>query len=211
MQTNSYNDLLEKINSLNKTIGDCNNILISDQPIDFVYENANFLTKSFLVNLCGYLETYLKDVLEILIIEYNNRLNQQKVPYNLVRWNIEQKSNSKSRVSSLLDDKHCRDENIELKLKKKDLDSFISGNPFRTRELFKMFGVDLEKNLTFNSMKELIKTIVEKRNNILHHNDDASDIGNQDILKYIEEFIIYSKIIDDEILKITNPTKCSKQ
>ena len=68
MQTNSYNDLIDKINSLNKTIEDCNNILISDQPIDFIYENANFLTKSFLVNLCGYLETYLKDVLELLII-----------------------------------------------------------------------------------------------------------------------------------------------
>ena len=203
MQTNSYNNLVEKITSLNKTIEDCNHILISDQPIDFVYENANFLTKSFLVNLCGYLETYLKDALEILIIEYDRRLNQQKIPYNLVRWSIEQKSNSKSKVNSLLEDKHCRNENIELKLKKKDLDSFISGNPFRTKELFKMFGVDLEKNLIFNEMKDLIKTIVEKRNNILHHNDDASDIGNQDIMKYATEFINYSKIIDDEILKIT--------
>ena len=67
-----------------------------------------------------------------------------------------------------------------------------------------MFGIDLEKNIKFNSIKELIKTIVEKRNNILHHNDNASDIGNQDILKYIGEFIEYSKIIDEEILKITN-------
>ena len=109
MQTNSFNDLIDKINSLNKTIEDCNNILISDQPIDFIYENANFLTKSFLVNLCGYLETYLKDVLELLIIEYKNRLSQQSIPYNLIRWNIEQKSNSKSKVNSLLEDKHCRE------------------------------------------------------------------------------------------------------
>ncbi|MCD8406287.1 hypothetical protein LNI88_11580 [Tenacibaculum dicentrarchi] len=209
MVTKAFHNYQEKLSDLRNTINDCNSIIISDNPTGFVYDNANFLTKSFLITLCGYLESYLKDVLEVLIIDYNDRIKNENYPYNLIRWSIENKDKSDSKVQTLLDKKKTRFEKLEIKLKKKDLDSFISGNPFRTNELFKMFGFELDKNVKFIESKEKINLIVIKRNNILHHNDSASDISNSDILSYIEEIEKYSKNIDEQIeSKIINRTHC---
>lgn len=209
MVTKAFHNYQEKLSDLKNTIIDCNNIIISDNPTGFVYDNANFLTKSFLITLCGYLESYLKDALEILIIDYNDRIKNENYPYNLIRWSIENKDKSDSKVQTLLEKKKTRFENLEIKLKKKDLDSFISGNPFRTNELFKMFGFELDKNEKFIESKEKINIIVIKRNNILHHNDSASDISNSDILSYIEEIENYSKNIDEQIeSKIINKIHC---
>ena len=209
MVTKAFHNYKEKLSDLKNTIIDCNNIIISDNPTGFVYDNANFLTKSFLITLCGYLESYLKDALEILILDYNDRIKNENYPYNLIRWSIENKDKSDSKVQTLLEKKKTRFENLEIKLKKKDLDSFISGNPFRTNELFKMFGFELDKNEKFIEYKEKINLIVIKRNNILHHNDNASDISNSDILSYIEEIENYSKNIDEQIeSKIINKIHC---
>lgn len=207
--TKALNNFNSKIEDLIITVQECDSILISDQPIGFIESNTNFLTKSFLISLCGYLETYLKDVLEILLLDYQERIASYELPYNLIRWNIEQKPNSSAKVSSLLEKKMCRSEIVELRIKKKDLDGFISGNPFRTRELFEMFGFNLDSTEFFNSNKELINTVITKRNNILHHNDEASDLSNSDVLGHIEIIKNYASEIDKLIEpKITNRQHC---
>lgn len=209
MVTKAFFDYNKKLEDLEMTINDCNSVLISDSPSSFVYDNANFLTKSFLISLCGYLETYLKDVLEILILDYNERISREPFPYNLIRWTIETKDKSDSKVQALLEKKKTRFENLKIKLKKKDLDPFISGSPFRTRDLFEMFGINLDEAEDFNNRKETINHIVLKRNNILHHNDDASDISNTDVLQFLAEVKNYSKKLDELIEpKITNRQHC---
>jgi hypothetical protein len=209
METKAFFDYNKKLEDLERTINDCNSVLISDTPSSFVYDNANFLTKSFLIALCGYLETYLKDVLEILIIDYNERISRENFPYNLIRWTIENKEKPDSKVQALLERKKSRFEHFQVKLKKKDLDPFISGNPYRTKDLFEMFGFDLDEEYDFNSRKETINHIVLKRNNILHHNDDASDISNTDVLQFIIEIRDYSKKLDELIEpRIKNRQHC---
>ncbi len=207
--TKAFENFEDKLNSLKKTIEDCDSILISDEPVEFIYNHANFLTKSFLINLCGYLETYLKDVLEILLLDYNELISNKNIPQNLVRWSLEKKIKSSTKVSSLLEDKHCRFGDLSIKIKKKDLDAFISGNPFRTQQLFVMFGIDLSKCEYFRLNKDLINSIIVKRNNVLHHNDGASDLSNSDIISQVEEVRKYALEIDKIIEeKITNRQHC---
>lgn len=209
MVTKALHNFEQKLKELEITVNQCESILVSDNPIKFISDHANFLTKSFLISFCGHLETYLKDVLEILLIDYNDRIKNESFPHNLIRWSIESKSTSSSKVMSLLEEKSKRFENLEIKLKKKDLDSFISGNPHRTKSLFEMFGVDLSKDEYYNSSKEIIQSIITKRNNVLHHNDQASDLTNIDILGYILEINTYAKAIDKIIEpKITNRSHC---
>jgi hypothetical protein len=53
----------------------------------------------------------------------------------------------------------------------------------------------------FNSQKEEINSIVVKRNKILHHNDEASDVSNKDLIDNIIAIKNYIINIDDIICK----------
>lgn len=44
--------------------------------------------------------------------------------------------------------------------------------------------------------KNLVGMIVNKRNNIIHHNDDASDISFSDLLSHIDVFLAYMVSIE---------------
>lgn len=167
-------------------------ILDSD---DFFSNHANFFTKSFIVTMCAYLESYLKDALMIVIVEMNNRLDKNRIPYNLVQWSIS--SDKRELKNSELN------KNFSINIKNKELDEFISGNPYRTESLFKNFGIDLGGDTTFQGQKDKLNTIVGKRNSIIHHNDEASDITFLDIVGYIDFSIDYIKNIDRLIVHHT--------
>jgi len=199
--TKAFENFEDKLNDLEITIKECETILVSENPVDFVYNHANFLTKSFLISLCGYLETYLKDALEILLLDYGDIITNSKIPQNLVRWSLEKKPKTSTKVSSLLEKKHCTFDNLSIKLKKEDLDTFISGHPYRTEKLLEMFGINLKKCEYFELNKDLVRTIVDKRNNVLHHNDDASDLSNLDVLTQLREIKAYALEIDKIVEK----------
>ena len=174
-----------QLESLKTIIEIANSKIISEPPDEFIYKNTNFFTKSFLVIMCAYLESYLKDALMVIIDEVNLKLATSKLPYNLVKWNFN--------IDKELKDGELKFEELKLGIKKKELDDFISGNPFRTKDLFKKFGIELDKDDVFNTCKEEINSIVIKRNKILHHNDEASDVSNKDLvdnIKALKEYII---------------------
>lgn len=167
-------------------------ILDSDS---FFSNHANFFTKSFIVTMCAYLESYLKDALMIVIVEMNNRLDKNRIPYNLVQWSIS--SDKRELKNSELN------KNFSINIKKKELDEFISGNPYRTESLFKNFGIDLGGDTTFQGQKDKLNAIVGKRNSIIHHNDEASDITFLDIVGHIDFSIEYIENIDRLIVHHT--------
>ena len=163
-----------------------------DSPDKLMLENANFFSKSFFIMKCAYLESYLKDSLMVLVDEANFKLAKSKLAHNLVKWSFN--------VEKLLKDDDCRFEDFRLKVERKNIDDQISGNPFRTKNLFKTFGIELDKNSAFNSQIERVNSIVVKRNKILHHNDDASDVSLNDILENIEFIKNYIEVIDQVIV-----------
>lgn len=214
--TRAYFDFRERLDELSEKVEYCRMLLLhedeyfTEPPLhdntNFIRDNTNFLTKSFLITLCSYLEVYCKDVLEILLNDYDSIIRAHKLPHNLILWSLNEKKKADSKVNALLDKRHFKFEDLKIKLKRDDLDAFISGSPERTNNLFKMFGIQLDKECqSFKEFKDQIRSVVMTRNRILHHNDNASNVSNSDVLGYIDLFMEYALGIDKIIEpKITN-------
>lgn len=181
------------LEDLEKVVKNVNNKVLSNSSDPFFINNLNFLTKSFLVTICAYLESFIKDITYSTIEDYNDWLKGLGIPINLTKWSFNPKKQ--------IDDEHLKFAELTLNIKKKDLDDYVSSNPFKTIKLFKQIGIDLEKNEIFNDLKKIINSIVTKRNNVIHYNDDASDITLSDILDYIGVVQKYIELIDLEIQK----------
>lgn len=169
--------------------------IIRSEPDLFFKENINFFAKSFLVSICVYLESYLKDIAFSHINSVNEKLSIAAVPNNLIHWHIIHPKD--------IDKKDFRFENLRISIKKKDLDEYISGNPDRTAILFKRIGIDITVIEGFSGRRELIHSIVGKRNNVVHHNDDANDVSKVDLILYISTFIEYMELIT-QLIKTEN-------
>ncbi|MDM8567321.1 HEPN domain-containing protein [Candidatus Halobeggiatoa sp. HSG11] len=184
-------DYNEKFTELEEIVKDVNRKILADSSEEFFINNLNFLTKSFLVTICSYLESFIKDISYSTIQIYNDRLNGLGIPTNLTKWSFNLKSKTDNKQLDFME--------LTFSIKKKDLDEHISARPYRTVNLFKRIGIDLENNEQFNDLKTVINIIVIKRNNIIHYNDNASDITLSDILDYIKTVQKYMVIIDSEI------------
>jgi hypothetical protein len=111
----------------------------------------------------------------------------------LIKWSLKKD----------LKENELKFEDFNLDIKREKLDDFISGNPFKTENLFKNLGMNLGENSIFREQKDKLNTIISKRNNIIHHNDEASDISLKDISEHIEFFVSYIENIDSLIVQHT--------
>lgn len=194
MNNTQHKDIyITQLDKLREIIETANQRIVSDTPDEYFQNNVNFFTKSFLVVMCAYLEAYLKDALMVIIEETNAKLTHVKLPHNLIKWSLNIKMEFK--------ENDLKYEDFKIAIKKKELDDFISGNPYRTKDLFKKFGIDLDKDEEFKTHKDLINSIVVKRNKIVHYNDDASDVSNSDLQNNIEAISSYITNIDKVICK----------
>lgn len=125
-----------------------------------------------------------------MALEHVDRIKQQiiqaNVPHNIVIWSLDTK----------VQDKDLAYKQFNLPLSKKDVDDELSGNPFKTAKLFCYIGIDLESNEAFKRNRELVNAVVAKRNNIIHHNDAATDTSLGDLIGHINVFIEYAKAIE---------------
>ncbi|WP_225548223.1 HEPN domain-containing protein [Chromobacterium violaceum] len=151
----------------------------------FFEKNVNFFVKSYLVNICTYLESFLQDLALNLSNSICYRIRDAGVPHNFILW----------RVLGDVKEKEQKFSNFSIEITKKDISNELSANPYKTIKLFKCLGVNLLSCDDFTNNKELVNSIVNKRNNIVHHNDQASDISFDDIIKYVDIFINYMKAI----------------
>lgn len=195
MVTNSqyvekYHSLLDDL----KSFSEKTNLKLSlDTPENYFVDNANFFTKSLMVLICAYLESYIKDISMHTIRHYNSILDSNPIPENIIKWGLQSNREFKEK------DYVFRE--LKIKLKRKDIDEHISGSPFRTISLFKKLGIELNKCDDFKLAKDKVKMIVIKRNKIIHHNDNASDVSLNDInqnIDFIKEYIV---TLDKEVMK----------
>lgn len=185
-----------QLTKLEEIVDKTNANSVAEEPDPYFEENINFFTKSFLVNVCAYLESFIKDITYSYIEHISDKINSMGIPHNIIFWDLN--------YDKELKEKSLNFRNYKMRIKKKDLDNHISGSPFRTVKLFRNIGIDLDSNIEFNSFKDKINMIVVKRNKILHHNDEASDISFSDIKNYINEITNYMKILDNSIEKNKN-------
>ncbi len=190
-----FRGLFEKyeglLNALKEIIKQSRNRVLDEEPDEIFSNNINFFVKLYLVNICTYLEAYLQDIAFEHSTRISNRLKEASVAHNFLYW----------RITKDVKEKNLSFKNAEYKVSKKEISDYISGNPYKTIKAFRLIGIDLKSNKEFDKHKELINSIVIKRNNIIHHNDDASDISFSDLLINIEVFLEYMASIEEVVSK----------
>lgn len=189
----TYFTMLDDLKKLND---ETNIKALSEETDSFISSNINFFTKSFMITLCAYLESYLKDISMEIINAMNLRLTVAKLPHNLVKWSI-----LKKKELTDLSDTELKFEQLTIKITKEELDDFISGMPYRTENLFKKFGIKLFEDEIYKNQKEKIISIVVKRNKILHYNDNASDLSFTDVSNNIEYVTKYIENLDKIVIE----------
>lgn len=186
-----YRVLYEKYEKLLKTLKEIieqsEARVINEEPDIIFSNNVNFFVKSYLINICTYLEAYLQDVAFEHSHRVSERLRQAKIPHNFLYGKLVK--DVKEKELGYVDAAYV--------YSKKELSEIISGNPFKTINAFRLIGIDLSFSEKFLEHKNLVGTIVNKRNNIIHHNDEASDISFSDLLVHIDVFLEYMLSIED--------------
>lgn len=167
--------------ALQKVIQISGERVIQPEPDELFIENINLFIKAYLVSICTHLESYLQELAFNHATQINNRIQLAKIPTNFATWRI----TPKYKPADL------KYEILNLEVSKKDVSENISGNPYRTIALFRLLGIQIENDADFQSKRSIVNSIVEKRNNIIHHNDNANDITFNDLISYIENVIIY--------------------
>lgn len=153
---------------------------------DFFNKNLNFFVKSYLITVCTYLEAYLSEAASWHCERINNKLKAACLPHNFLLWRVKKDFKSQELKYS----------NADLQVDKSEISDGLSGNPYKTIKAFSYLGVDLNSSPEFNAYKDVVNTIVIKRNNIIHHNDNANDISLSDIKGYVDIFITYMGVVD---------------
>ena len=185
-----YSALYEKyealLGTLKKIIEQSQARVLCDEPDTIFSDNVNFFVKSYLINICTYLEAYLQDIAFEYSRKVTERLKQAKIPHNFLY----------AKLAKDVKEKELEYADASYNYSKKDLSDIISGNPFKTINAFRLIGIDLSSSEKFVEHKNLVGTIVNKRNNIIHHNDEASDISFSDLLVHIDVFLEYMHAIE---------------
>lgn len=175
--------------SLKQVIDSSEQRVLADDPDLLFIDNVNFFVKSYLISVCSYLEAFLQDIAFKHSQAISNRVISARIPHNFLHW----------RLDTGIKEKNLNYNDVSLPVTKKDIGNEISANPYRTLKLFQLLGIDLAKKEKFEHNKDLINTIVTKRNNIVHHNDTAADVSFGDLKAYISVIVPYMSAVKEAV------------
>ena len=192
MNTAIYNTYIEQFTNLKDLIIETNKRVVNNPEDDYITSSINFFSKSFLVMACAYLEAYLKDVAIAIVVEVDTVLSNNPISSNLIQWSV---------LKDKFKESGGEVNNFQLSIDAKVIDNEISGNVGKTISLFSKLGVNLLSSDQFNDNKDIISSIVIKRNDVVHHNDDVGDLSFLDIVGRVDYLMLYIKAIDDVVIE----------
>ncbi|MBA3623392.1 MAG: hypothetical protein H0W48_02800 [Methylibium sp.] len=162
--------------------------VISESDHALLVTNINFFTKSFLISTCAHLEMCVKEIVFTLAADLDERLSLASVPTSIIEWRYSQKKKS--------DAANSQTQRLGIGMTRKEVDDLVSGNVYRTKDALALVGVDLAVDKAkWEAWNDLIQSMVTRRNNIVHHNDAASDLSLGDIRQYVTSTIVYIDFI----------------
>ena len=98
-------------------------------------------------------------------------------------------------VPAEVKEKEFKFEKFIIDVTREKIEEDASGNFYKTIRLFRSIGVDLLASGQLQEHKDFVAAAVSKRNNIVHHNDDAGDMSFLDVSDWIGRFKVYSTVI----------------
>lgn len=160
--------------------------LLFEPPDELFFNHQNVFIKAYLVSACSILEAFIQDLAYEYLKTIQMRVEETNLPHNVILW-----STSIGKDDEKLK-KRQKFEPFKITKNKKSISDMVSGNYHKTMETFKVIGIDLSCDVSVSNHKDFISTTIDKRNQIVHHNDDASDLSLTDIATTIEHFKEYA-------------------
>lgn len=184
----AYKDGLTKLNSI---VLKTEKAIISENDRDLLFsQNVNFFAKSFLISICAHLEMCVKEIVFSVATELDKRLSIASIPATIIEWRYGQRKKGDIPGQQIPP--------AGIGMTRKEVDDLVSGNVYKTKDALALVGVEITADkLTWDTWKEQIQSMVTRRNNIVHHNDSASDLSLGDIRQYISLTIDYIEFITD--------------
>lgn len=182
LDTSSLASFQQQFDDLKEVVKESNRRIVAVDPDDLFSEYANVFIKSYIVSACSILEAFIQELALSYITTVGKNLDSANVPHNLLVWSVKREEKLKNSDFSA----------FSLNIKRNDISEMISGNFFKTVKAFEKLGIDLLSDVEFKGFKDFVATTVDKRNQIVHHNDDASDMSMLDVLHIIDQFSKYS-------------------
>ncbi len=185
-----------QFDDLISVVDESNNRVISDPGDKLFKDYLNVFTKSYVVVACSILEAFIQDLAFAYVDEIDSKLQLSNIPRNLVVFSVQRDAKNPD----------FRFEPFSTGISKTVISDLVSGNFYKTINVFRKIGIQLENINEFINFKDFISSTVEKRNNIVHHNHDASDISLADVINILEKFkeyieIMYNIVICDQHIR----------
>ncbi|KAB8052209.1 hypothetical protein GCN78_10350 [Janthinobacterium rivuli] len=165
--------------------------VVSTPPDNFFIDNMNFFVKAYLINMCTYMESYLQEICLQHSKKITDRVLSANIPHNFLHWKFATKKHK---------EKDFEFSPINIVIEKREISDELSANVYKTSDVFRNLGIDLSTCAEYVAKKDIIKIMVTKRNNIIHHNDGASDVTLNDLLNKVDDFLAYMIGIDTIVL-----------
>jgi RiboL-PSP-HEPN len=177
----------EQFAALREVVVESNRRSVREPADDLFFNNLNVFIKSYVVSACSILEVYIQEIAATHFSSLCVKVQNAKIPHNLMIWNAFGDTKSKEFEYKL----------FEVSVTENQLREAISGNFEKTVRAFKFVGIDLLSSEEFCRNKDFVASFVEKRNNIIRHNDAASDLSLTDVVTAIDVILEYVRTIRD--------------